>query len=232
MAKAYKQDGNALQIGWKDRGAYLDVLPQRFFVHECDSKAVAHAMVDRRGRTMTAKCTLSVAASRALLDYRGLNRGSKVDDGVLLIHFTDASRSGIRRIEFKYKTGPVPAEYWVWETSDGVVEGKRYLAEIQRLTRNQAIANQCKRRDNFTCQVCGMWLVVERKCIADCHHIAPLSQKGKDNKKITCVDDLVTLCPTCHRIAHTQTEPLDVAAIKRIRQDLTSVLARSPRRAP
>lgn len=52
-------------------------------------------------------------------------------------------------------------------------------------------------RDRFTCVACGFHYHGE---IVQAHHLAPLSER-KEPKK-TKLEDLITLCPNCHYIAH------------------------------
>ena len=51
-------------------------------------------------------------------------------------------------------------------------------------------------RDSFTCQLCG---TTEGKLVI--HHIIPVKY-DKDDQNIKNPDNLITLCPTCHKTAH------------------------------
>ena len=79
--------------------------------------------------------------------------------------------------------------------------------------RNQALVKQCKDRDNYTCQACRFRLKVNGRYIIECHHKNPI---GAGGERETALDDLVCLCPVCHRIAHTAKNPLTVAEIAKI----------------
>ena len=79
-------------------------------------------------------------------------------------------------------------------------EGQKVEVRLMLLKRNQPIVNDRKKLDNYTCQ--------NPKCsfsyngyIVEAHHLKPLSKKETDIVFNT-VDDLITLCPTCHRLAH------------------------------
>ena len=72
-------------------------------------------------------------------------------------------------------------------------------------SRNQSLAKQCKVRDKFACQACGFKLKLNGKYIVECHHKHPI---GTGEVRETTLDDLISLCPTCHRIAHTRKEPI------------------------
>lgn len=59
------------------------------------------------------------------------------------------------------------------------------------------LTNMAKERDRFTCVACGFHYHGE---IVQAHHHDPLSER-KEPKK-TKLEDLITLCPNCHYIAH------------------------------
>lgn len=90
------------------------------------------------------------------------------------------------------------------------IEGYEQDKKILSGSRNQTLAKQCKVRDKFTCQVCKFKLKLNGKYVIECHHKYPL---GKDGERETSLNDLVSLCPTCHRIAHTRKKPLDADEI-------------------
>lgn len=82
-----------------------------------------------------------------------------------------------------------------------VMEGALHTKEMKTLSRSPAIAKETKRRDGYRCRACGYYCLAENDIyIADCHHLKPLASGGKAVTKLT---DLITLCPNCHRIAHT-----------------------------
>ena len=97
------------------------------------------------------------------------------------------------------------------------IEG--YLIDQKLLSgsRNQALASQCKVRDKYTCQACDFKLKLNGRYVIECHHKNPI---GLGGVRETCLSDLVSLCPTCHRIAHTRKEPLDVEEIALVRKTL------------
>ena len=97
-------------------------------------------------------------------------------------------------------------------TTKEVEEGERQDKKTKFRARNKWIIEQRKGRDNYTCQVCNFCLTINGIRIIDCHHQEPLSTG--DDARITKEDDLVCLCPTCHRIAHTRNPPLTVMEIQ------------------
>lgn len=76
-------------------------------------------------------------------------------------------------------------------------EGNTVERTILQKTRNQEIVKAVKERDNYTCRGCGFHF--DNK-IVEAHHLVPISsvEEEKQVKK----DDLITLCPNCHAIAH------------------------------
>ncbi|MBK8569876.1 MAG: HNH endonuclease [Nitrosomonadales bacterium] len=50
--------------------------------------------------------------------------------------------------------------------------------------------------------------------VIEVHHLEPLSATGERETKI---EMLISLCPTCHRIAHLRSTPYSVEEIKGIR---------------
>lgn len=76
-------------------------------------------------------------------------------------------------------------------------EGLKESITAYRVYRSTKLVEQAKRRDNFTCQACQFTF---RKQIVHVHHLDPLSERLSPRK--TALNDLVTLCPNCHYLAH------------------------------
>ena len=83
-------------------------------------------------------------------------------------------------------------------------ENRKLVASHLRRERSRLLATECKIRDNYKCQVCGM--VFEEaygkigEKFAEAHHHVPLS-KLRENVK-TKLEDLATVCANCHRMLH------------------------------
>jgi len=94
--------------------------------------------------------------------------------------------------------------------SESAQEG--YLQDRTLLSRkrDQKLVKQRKKMDNYQCQSCDFLLIIEGKSIIECHHLFPLNFGERDTK----IEDLVCLCPTCHRIAHLRKNPLNLEEIK------------------
>lgn len=92
-----------------------------------------------------------------------------------------------------------------------VLEGQIAESKVLGRKRNQAVVEQRKIKDNHTCQVCNLRIKVNNRYVVECHHKNPLR-----GETITSPDDLVCLCPTCHRIAHRQIPPYKLNDIRQI----------------
>jgi 5-methylcytosine-specific restriction enzyme A len=93
------------------------------------------------------------------------------------------------------------------EAIEGYTSDKTYLLTI----RNQKIVESRKRKDCYTCQVCNFKLKVNGKFIIECHHLNPI---GGGTARVTNINDLICLCPTCHRIVHTRIPPYSLNEVK------------------
>jgi hypothetical protein len=110
--------------------------------------------------------------------------------------------------------------YWGREsdsdnTDRGAEEGYQQDRSVTFRKRNARLIKERKKQDNYTCQACGFRLQVNETFIIDCHHKYPLSHGH--GARITEIDDLICLCPTCHRISHTRKHPLEADEIRKRR---------------
>ena len=76
-------------------------------------------------------------------------------------------------------------------------EGEEVERTVLATSRNREVVVEVKNRDNYSCVVCGFRF---RNKIVEAHHLMPLSKT--DGIKKVSNDDLITLCPNCHAIAH------------------------------
>ena len=93
------------------------------------------------------------------------------------------------------------------------LEGYSYDARVLLRTRNAALAAARKFHDDYTCQACGFRLRVGNSYVIEAHHIEPLS--GSEETETT-IHMLISLCPTCHRIAHLRSTPYTVTEITQL----------------
>ena len=93
------------------------------------------------------------------------------------------------------------------------IEGYKQERTFLSHFRNTELVLQRKQLDKHTCQACGFSLRINGRSIVECHHLVPLA---RGQKRITKISDLITLCPTCHRIAHSSQPPNNLKTIKTI----------------
>ena len=98
-------------------------------------------------------------------------------------------------------------------TTEGLMKENLYL----RRQRNRSLRDQCAKRDNFTCQVCGlnfMKVYGDRGSgFIEIHHLKPISSYESEHE--IKLDELIALCSNCHSMIHYGGELLDVEELKR-----------------
>jgi 5-methylcytosine-specific restriction protein B len=77
-----------------------------------------------------------------------------------------------------------------------IIEGETVEKKVLSYKRNSTNTKKCKKRDKYTCQACGFY---HDDKIVECHHLKPLAMT---KESVVTLEDLITLCPTCHRLAH------------------------------
>ena len=89
-----------------------------------------------------------------------------------------------------------------------IKEGEENRKEVKQLSRNRALVNCRLELDNYTCQYCGFSIRRDgltninssdiSGVVVEVHHKYPIKEGDRESR----LSDLVTLCPTCHRIIH------------------------------
>lgn len=77
------------------------------------------------------------------------------------------------------------------------LEGNKEEINGYRIRRSTKLGKAAKMRDRHTCRACGFHFEDQ---IVHVHHLDPLSEYKHPQK--TKLGDLLTLCPTCHYLAH------------------------------
>lgn len=77
------------------------------------------------------------------------------------------------------------------------VEGGKKGTRGYRVYRSAKLTQAAKSRDEFACRACNFSF---ENTIVHVHHLDPISERQRPKK--TQLDDLVTLCPNCHYLAH------------------------------
>jgi 5-methylcytosine-specific restriction endonuclease McrA len=100
------------------------------------------------------------------------------------------------------------------------IENRRVVERHLKRERSGYLATLRKQSDDYICQVCGFdftRVIGEEKgrhCV-DAHHRRPLSLSSRVRR--TLLDDLVTVCPNCHRMLHQMRGmPRDVEDLKKV----------------
>ncbi len=140
----------------------------------------------------------------------GSNRNGKEKFGINEVSPLSPVRTS--PIDEAPQPSPVPTFFPI--DDERAVEGYKKDQQLYVTTRNTDLAKRRKQHDGYTCQACGFKLEVSGHFVIECHHTNPISWGVRE----TSLDDLVSLCPTCHRIAHTREPIYTVAEINSIRQ--------------
>ena len=96
----------------------------------------------------------------------------------------------------------------------GLYEGKQQTRTITVSQRSSNARKIVLERDNYTCQCCGLTPVDPFKNTLHVHHTKPL-HKSKGRRKVQ-INELITLCPTCHGYIHYKKEELTVENVQSI----------------
>lgn len=99
------------------------------------------------------------------------------------------------------------------------IEGHKRDKVLSVAQRDRDVVNARKHLDDYTCQACGARITVNGKNVIECHHLNPVAL----GERITLIEDLVSLCPTCHRIAHMREPPYTVAEVVQFVEPNTSL---------
>lgn len=82
-------------------------------------------------------------------------------------------------------------------SSEDFIENIQYTYTSKIRSRNLEAMHKAKIRDKFTCVVCGFRFGNK---IVEAHHLKPLS--SSEDICYSNESDIITLCPTCHKLAH------------------------------
>lgn len=90
----------------------------------------------------------------------------------------------------------------------------------QQFDRNQLVVEYAKRKAKGICQLCGEKapFSVKAQPFLEVHHIEWLSKGGKDT-----IENVVALCPNCHRKMHLVDSKKDVEYLKKIAKSKTDL---------
>lgn len=211
-------------------------------VHECESKGVRAAGYESGKKFVVLKDSFAVADSRVQASLsekpkRKRMRAELIATGKLIAdgsgsryRFTDdvefnspseaasivwGSNLNGRKVFGIEEAGSVPVVpqsfMRYYEVDDlRAIEGYRKDKVLSMVERDRQVVNARKQLDDYKCQACSARITVNGKYVIECHHLNPVAL----GERVTTIDDLVSLCPTCHRIAHMREPPFAVADIR------------------
>lgn len=210
-------------------------------VHECESKGVRATGCESGKKFVVLKGSFAVGDSRVQASLaekpkRVRMRAELISTGKLIVdgsryRFADdvefnspseaasivwGSNLNGRKVFGIEEAGSVPVVpqsfVWYYEVDDPrAIEGYRKDKILSVVERDRQVVNARKQLDDYKCQACGARITVNGKYVIECHHLNPVAL----GERVTTIDDLVSLCPTCHRIAHMREPPFAVADIRR-----------------
>ncbi len=129
----------------------------------------------------------------------------KLSNGVvrdICSNFGDKSLLGNREGEEPQRHQRINTQHY----GVSAAEGERRILERKVLQRSRKLVVAALERDGYRCLCCGYRISVGDRHIIECHHKKELS----GGKRVTCVDDLASLCPNCHTAVHSQKPAISV----------------------
>jgi hypothetical protein len=95
-----------------------------------------------------------------------------------------------------------------------ILEGGTTVRKIISRKRSQKIRKEALLRHGTSCKACEMsffdrYIGLKIECI-ELHHINPISKGVRSSS----INDLVPLCPNCHRVAHTTIPPMPLKTLR------------------
>lgn len=91
-------------------------------------------------------------------------------------------------------------------------EGRSEELNTKAYSRERKLVRATLVAADFKCAACSFRLAFENKFVIECHHKVQV----KHGTRVSSVNDLLALCPTCHSIAHLQDPPMDLAQIRQV----------------
>lgn len=130
--------------------------------------------------------------------------------------FVCGKNPGFERIYLQNNNQSTPVYYA--PDSEEAYEGYKKDSERMNNSRDKKIADIRKKKDNYTCQSCFNQYFINGKYVIDCHHLKPIALGERKTK----VEDLISLCPTCHRICHTRAPAYSIDELRELVKNMAN----------
>ena len=88
---------------------------------------------------------------------------------------------------------------------DKITQPKKHTQTTQVYERNQELKNICINRANFQCEIDKnhkSFISSKQHNYVEAHHIIPLSFQNKFDVNLDSLENLISLCPICHKAIH------------------------------
>ena len=115
------------------------------------------------------------------------------------------------------------------EYNDILWEGRRVEVQVSKYERNSYARKACIKHHGLKCKCC-LYDMSElygeiASGIIEVHHVTPISRVG-ENYQIDPINDLVPLCPNCHRVVHKRNPPFSIEEVKQAIKNITNASTR------
>ena len=205
-----------LKIHWDDPEV-IDLIPYKWFGRDVVGEDRSYIITGPRGGNRTeARCKIKVSENQADLYYGGDNEEHNQRLGIIIgttrVTFHDATRSGVRKVEWKddqggeFKANPV-RRFWLQieeaDNSEGQETGKpeKYLGQVVLYRRDPEVVRYALEQANGKCGDCQKPAPFNKagtdEPYLEVHHCHQLAKGGSDTKV-----NVIALCPHCHRKRH------------------------------
>jgi hypothetical protein len=131
-----------------------------------------------------------------------IGRGLRSPDASCTVHILDNRYTRIEAF--------VPTRFRAqWAQRQRFAEGARTEVTLSSIERAPAVRKAALAHHGKRCMCCGFVPKVDSQL--DVHHLHPL---GTGGERLTGLDDVAVLCANCHRLAHSESPPLALAALR------------------
>ncbi|EFM09529.1 conserved hypothetical protein [Paenibacillus curdlanolyticus YK9] len=90
---------------------------------------------------------------------------------------------------------------------------------VLRYPRKASVALEALEKARYCCEVDPThktFIGVSGKPFMECHHLIPISLQGRFSVSLDICENIVSLCPTCHRLLHYSSEPSKLEVLGRL----------------